>query len=138
MQRNIKSKSGLCGIAIEPSYPIKTGQNPPNPGPTPPPPPSPVKPPSVCDDYYACPESDTCCCTFEYFGECLEWGCCPLEGATCCEDYSSCCPHEYPVCNIFAGTCSISKGSPLGVKAMRRTLAKPIGTAAKDGKKSSS
>ncbi|KAL0325527.1 UNVERIFIED_CONTAM: Oryzain alpha chain [Sesamum radiatum] len=138
MQRNIKSKSGLCGIAIEPSYPIKTGQNPPNPGPTPPSPPSPVKPPSVCDDYYACPESDTCCCTFEYFGECLEWGCCPLEGATCCEDYSSCCPHEYPVCNIFAGTCSISKGSPLGVKAMRRTLAKPIGTAAKDGKKSSS
>ncbi|KAL0352053.1 UNVERIFIED_CONTAM: putative cysteine protease RD21B [Sesamum calycinum] len=107
MQRNIKSKSGLCGIAIEPSYPIKTGQNPPNPGPTPPSPPSPVKPPSVCDDYYACPESDTCCCTFEYFGECLEWGCCPLEGATCCEDYSSCCPHEYPVCNIFAGTCSI-------------------------------
>lgn len=135
MQRNIKSKTGLCGIAVEPSYPIKTSQNPPNPGPSPP---SPVKPPSVCDDYYSCPESDTCCCIFEYYGECLEWGCCPLEGATCCEDHSSCCPHEYPVCNIYAGTCSISKGNPLGVKAMRRTLAKPMGTSTKDGKKSSS
>ncbi|KAL3634178.1 hypothetical protein CASFOL_021232 [Castilleja foliolosa] len=134
MERNIASKSGLCGIAIEPSYPIKSGDNPPNPGPSPP---SPVTPPSTCDDYYACPESTTCCCVYEYAGYCFAWGCCPLEGATCCEDHYSCCPHEYPVCNIYAGTCSLSKDNPLGVQAMKRILAKPIGTFGKEGKKSS-
>lgn len=166
MQRNIKSKAGLCGIAVEPSYPIKTSKNPPNPGPSPP---SPVKPPSICDDYYTCPESNTCCCIYEYSGFCLEWGCCPLEGATCCEDHYSCCPHEYPVCHVYAGTCSMvwlisvcvkffnyvllpvifayslilvavmqSKGNPLGIKAMRRVPAKPIGMSGRDGTKSSS
>lgn len=104
MQRNVEAKSGLCGIAVEPSYPTKTGANPPNPGPSPP---SPVTPPSVCDDYYECPESTTCCCVYEYSNYCFAWGCCPLQGATCCEDHYSCCPHEYPVCNIYAGTCSV-------------------------------
>ncbi|MQI32315.1 hypothetical protein EI016_24365, partial [Escherichia coli] len=34
LERNLgNSRSGKCGIAVEPSYPIKTGQNPPNPGP---------------------------------------------------------------------------------------------------------
>lgn len=104
MQRNVPQAVGLCGIAVEPSYPIKNGQNPPNPGPSPP---SPVRPPSVCDEYYECPEATTCCCIFEFGGSCYDWGCCPLEGATCCEDHYSCCPHDYPVCNIRAGTCSI-------------------------------
>lgn len=104
MQRNVEVRTGLCGIAVEPSYPTKTGANPPNPGPSPP---SPVTPPSVCDDYYECPESTTCCCVYEYSGYCFAWGCCPLEGATCCEDHYSCCPHEYPVCHIQSGTCSI-------------------------------
>ncbi|KAG6438111.1 hypothetical protein SASPL_103047 [Salvia splendens] len=104
MQRNVAAKEGLCGIAVEPSYPIKKG---PNPGPTPPSPPSPVAPPSVCSKYYACPASETCCCIFQFVGMCLEWGCCPLEGASCCKDHSSCCPHDYPVCNTRAGTCSI-------------------------------
>ncbi|KZV54558.1 low-temperature-induced cysteine protein [Dorcoceras hygrometricum] len=103
MQRNVASKYGLCGIAVEPSYPIKAGSNPPNPGPSPP---SPVQPPSVCDSYYECPETSTCCCVYEYSNYCLAWGCCPLDGATCCEDHNSCCPHEYPVCNVRAGTCS--------------------------------
>ncbi|KAL0432520.1 UNVERIFIED_CONTAM: Cysteine proteinase RD21A [Sesamum latifolium] len=134
MQRNVEARTGLCGIAIEPSYPTKTGANPPNPGPSPP---SPVTPPSVCDDYYECPESTTCCCVYEYSGYCFAWGCCPLEGATCCEDHYSCCPHEYPVCHIQSGTCSISKDNPLGVKAMKRILAKPIGTFGKEGRKSS-
>ncbi|KAL0366212.1 UNVERIFIED_CONTAM: Cysteine proteinase RD21A [Sesamum radiatum] len=134
MQRNVEARSGLCGIAIEPSYPTKTGANPPNPGPSPP---SPVTPPSVCDDYYECPESTTCCCVYEYSSYCFAWGCCPLEGATCCEDHYSCCPHEYPVCHIQSGTCSISKDNPLGVKAMKRILAKPIGTFGKEGRKSS-
>ncbi|XP_047983323.1 low-temperature-induced cysteine proteinase-like [Salvia hispanica] len=123
MERNVAAKTGLCGIAIEPSYPTKTGANPPNPGPSPP---SPPPKPSVCDEYYECPESTTCCCVFEYGKYCFAWGCCPLEGATCCEDHYSCCPHEYPVCNVYAGTCSMSKDNPLSVKAMERVLAKPI------------
>lgn len=102
MERNIKSTTGKCGIAMEASYPIKKGANPPNPGPSPP---SPVKPPSVCDNYYSCPESTTCCCIYEYGKYCFAWGCCPLEGATCCDDHYSCCPHDYPVCDTEDGLC---------------------------------
>ncbi|KAG6747677.1 hypothetical protein POTOM_047567 [Populus tomentosa] len=131
MERNIASPTGKCGIAIEPSYPIKKGQNPPNPGPSPP---SPVKPPSVCDNYFSCPDSNTCCCIFEYGKYCFAWGCCPLEGATCCDDHYSCCPHEYPVCNVNEGTCLISKGNPFGVKALRRTPAKPHWAHGTEGK----
>ncbi|GMI96719.1 esponsive to dehydration 21B [Hibiscus trionum] len=124
MARNVaNSVTGKCGIAMEASYPIKTGQNPPNPGPSPP---SPVKPPTVCDNYYTCPESNTCCCLYEYYGYCFAWGCCPLEAATCCEDKYSCCPHDYPVCDIKGGTCLMSKGNPFGVKALKRTPAKPF------------
>ncbi|XP_073030911.1 low-temperature-induced cysteine proteinase-like [Primulina eburnea] len=135
MERNVASKQGLCGIAVEPSYPTKTGSNPP---PSPPSPPSPAPSPSVCDSYYECPESTTCCCVYEYYNYCFAWGCCPLDGATCCEDHNSCCPQEYPVCNVRAGTCSKSKNNPLGVEAMKHILAKPIGTFREQGKKSSS
>ncbi|CAA2954995.1 low-temperature-induced cysteine ase-like [Olea europaea subsp. europaea] len=136
MQRNVRAKSGLCGIAIEPSYPTKTGQNPPKPAPSPP---SPVTPPTACDEYSACPASTTCCCVYElYGGACYVWGCCPLEGATCCEDQSSCCPQDHPVCNVRAGTCSASKNNPLGVEAMKHILAQPIGTFGSEGKRSSS
>ncbi|XP_034681797.1 cysteine proteinase RD21A-like [Vitis riparia] len=124
LERNLAgTETGKCGIAIEPSYPIKNGQNPPNPGPSPP---SPSKPSVVCDEYYTCPEESTCCCIYEYAGFCFEWGCCPLEGATCCDDHYSCCPHEYPVCDVDAGTCQMSKGNPLSVKAWRRTPARPV------------
>lgn len=103
MQRNlVGTASGKCGIAMEASYPIKKGQNPPNPGPSPP---SPIKPPTVCDSYYSCPQSSTCCCVYEYGNYCFAWGCCPLEAATCCDDHYSCCPHDYPICNVRAGTC---------------------------------
>lgn len=123
MERNLEGTStGKCGIAMEASYPIKKGQNPPNPGPSPP---SPVKPPAVCDNYYSCPESNTCCCLFQWGNYCFSWGCCPLEGATCCDDHYSCCPNEYPVCDVNAGTCLMSKDNPLGVKALKRTRAKP-------------
>lgn len=123
LERNLaSSRSGKCGIAIEPSYPIKNGENPPNPGPSPP---SPVKPPSVCDSYYSCAEGSTCCCIYEYGKSCFEWGCCPLESATCCDDHYSCCPFEYPVCDTNHGLCLKGKNNPLGVKAMKRTPAKP-------------
>ncbi|XP_072952950.1 oryzain alpha chain-like [Typha angustifolia] len=135
MERNIAAATGKCGIAMEASYPIKNGQNPPNPGPSPP---SPVKPPTVCDNYYTCPESTTCCCVFEFGRECFGWGCCPLEAATCCEDHYSCCPHDYPICNIREGTCLMSKNNPLGVKALKRTPAKPFWAhSGAEGKRSS-
>lgn len=103
MERNVaNTATGKCGIAMEASYPIKKSQNPPNPGPSPP---SPVRPPTVCDSYYSCPVSTTCCCVYEYGNYCFSWGCCPLEGATCCDDNYSCCPHDYPVCNVNEGTC---------------------------------
>ncbi|RWR82997.1 low-temperature-induced cysteine proteinase [Cinnamomum micranthum f. kanehirae] len=123
MERNLaNTTSGKCGISMEASYPIKKSQNPPNPGPSPP---SPVKPPTVCDNYYTCPESSTCCCLYEFGRYCFSWGCCPLESATCCDDHYSCCPQEYPVCNVQAGTCLTSKNNPLGVKMLKRTPAKP-------------
>uniref|UniRef100_A0A0E0PEY1 Oryzain alpha chain n=1 Tax=Oryza rufipogon TaxID=4529 RepID=A0A0E0PEY1_ORYRU len=135
MERNIKASSGKCGIAVEPSYPLKKGKNPPNPGPTPP---SPTPPPTVCDNYYTCPDSTTCCCIYEYGKYCYAWGCCPLEGATCCDDHYSCCPHEYPICNVQQGTCLMAKDSPLAVKALKRTLAKPnLSFLFGNGKKSS-
>ncbi|KAJ0025514.1 hypothetical protein Pint_08729 [Pistacia integerrima] len=135
MERNlVGTATGKCGIAVEASYPIKTGQNPPNPGPSPP---SPIKPPTVCDSYYSCPESNTCCCVYEYGNYCFAWGCCPLESATCCDDHYSCCPHDYPVCNVRSGTCLTSKSNPLGVKAMRRTPAVPNWAHGSEGKKDS-
>lgn len=106
LERNVRGNTGKCGIAMEPSYPVKNGPNPPNPGPSPP---SPVKPPSQCDDYYSCPQGTTCCCIYPFGNICLGWGCCPLESATCCDDNISCCPHDYPVCDIKEGTCLMVK-----------------------------
>jgi C1A family cysteine protease len=118
MERNVANiTTGKCGIAMEPSYPTKTGANPPNPGPSPP---SPVKPATVCDDYNTCPAGSTCCCLYKFHNYCFGWGCCPLESATCCDDNQSCCPKEYPVCDTDAGTCRISKNSLFGVKALTR------------------
>lgn len=110
MARNIDKPTGLCGIAMVASYPIKKGQNPPNPGPSPP---SPIGPPNVCDSYYSCPESNTCCCLVESANLCLEWGCCPLEDAACCDDHDSCCPHDHPICDVSQGTCLMVRASLL-------------------------
>lgn len=135
MERNLAdTTTGKCGIAMEASYPTKKGDNPPNPGPSPP---TPVAPPSVCDNYYTCPQSTTCCCVYEYGKYCFAWGCCPLESATCCEDHDSCCPHDYPVCNVEAGTCQLSKNDLFGVKALKRTPAKLRWTYRNGGKSSS-
>ncbi|XP_074313172.1 cysteine proteinase mucunain-like [Silene latifolia] len=122
LERNIASKSGKCGIAIEASYPVKTSENPPNPGPSPPSPPP--APEVTCDAYSTCPSGTTCCCVYEYGPYCYMWGCCPLESASCCDDHSSCCPHDYPICNTRQGTCSKSKNNPFTVKALKRTPAK--------------
>ncbi|KAK4477020.1 hypothetical protein RD792_016222 [Penstemon davidsonii] len=136
LERNVaNTTTGKCGIAVEASYPIKKGQNPPNPGPSPP---TPVKPPTVCDDYYTCPEGTTCCCVYQYGSYCFGWGCCPLESATCCDDHSSCCPQDYPVCDLEAGTCLMSKDNPMGVQALRRGNANPNWYGLHGGRKISS
>ncbi|OAY77429.1 Cysteine proteinase RD21a, partial [Ananas comosus] len=167
MERNVNAAAGKCGIAMESSYPVKKGQNPPKPGPSPPkptpsPPPAPVVP-TTCDNFYSCPSSTTCCCIYGLRNYCLAWGCCPIESATCCEDHYSCCPPDYPVCNIKRGTCQmviilmsyfietlllapmfssmirlLSKDNPLGVRALARAPAKPFWayTGADDDEKS--
>lgn len=112
--------SGKCGINIEPSFPIKKGPNPP---PGPPSPPSPIKPPSQCDNSHSCPASSTCCCAFNIGKYCLQWGCCPMESATCCEDHYHCCPSDFPVCNLRAGQCLKSSSNPFGVPMLTRTRA---------------
>ncbi|XP_022898480.1 low-temperature-induced cysteine proteinase-like [Olea europaea var. sylvestris] len=123
LHRNVvNTTTGKCGIAMEASYPVKTGPNPPNPGPSPP---APVKPPTVCDDYYTCPKGSTCCCVYQFDDFCFGWGCCPFESATCCDDHYSCCPHDYPVCDVEVGTCLMSKGNPMGIKASKRSPAMP-------------
>ncbi|KAL6844394.1 hypothetical protein ACP4OV_026067 [Aristida adscensionis] len=124
MERNVNVTTGKCGIGMMASYPIKNGANPPKPSPTPPTPPPPVAPDHVCDENSSCSAGSTCCCAFGFRNVCLVWGCCPVEGATCCKDHASCCPPDYPVCNTRARTCSASKNSPLSVKALKRTLAK--------------
>ncbi|MCL7032757.1 hypothetical protein MKW94_000129 [Papaver nudicaule] len=135
MERNLAdTTAGKCGIAVEASYPTKKGENPPNPGPSPP---TPVTPPTVCDSYYSCPQSTTCCCVYEYGKYCFAWGCCGLESATCCEDHESCCPHDYPVCNVRAGTCQMGKNDLFGVKALKRTPAKLRWSYRNEGKSSS-
>eukprot|EP00877_Chromochloris_zofingiensis_P008580 jgi/Chrzof1/3976/Cz13g15200.t1 len=109
-----RGKAGMCGIAMQPSYPLKNGPNPPAPppGPTPPgpkppkpSPPSPTPEPVECDATHECPPSTTCCCIRDLAGFCFTWGCCPMEGATCCEDKEHCCPHDLPVCDTDAGRC---------------------------------
>jgi hypothetical protein len=106
LERNVvNTTTGKCGIAVEASYPIKKGQNPPKPGPSPPSPPP--APETACDDYYSCASGSTCCCIYKYGDYCFGWGCCPLESATCCDDHYSCCPQEYPVCDLDAGTCRL-------------------------------
>ncbi|KAL2326632.1 hypothetical protein Fmac_025690 [Flemingia macrophylla] len=107
LERNLlKTETGKCGIAMEASYPIKNGANPPNPGPTPP---SPATPSTVCDEYYSCSPGTTCCCVFDYGGFCFGWGCCPIESATCCDDKASCCPPEFPVCDSTTGSCRLKR-----------------------------
>ena len=117
MARNVSARAGKCGIAMEASYPVKTG---PNPGLSPAAPPPPVP----CDRYCSCPAGSTCCCTYGVRGMCLAWGCCPAEGATCCKDRATCCPADHPVCNAKARTCARSRSSQDTVEALLRFPAK--------------
>ncbi|CAL9758747.1 unnamed protein product [Musa acuminata subsp. burmannicoides] len=119
MERSVNTSAGKCGIAMLPSYPTKKD---PKHGPCHP---SSVNPPTSCDSQYACLSGTTCCCVYENGRYCYAWGCCPSEAATCCEDHYSCCPRDYPFCNVQAGTCQMSKDNPLGVKALASSPATP-------------
>ncbi len=130
---NVSATAGQCGIALQASYPVKDGPNPPPgppepPGPSPPPPgptppgpkpPGPKPPPPgpppqpQCDEATTCPTGSTCCCMRDFFGYCFTWACCPLPDATCCEDKEHCCPRDLPVCDVEAGKCSAGPGSAL-------------------------
>ena len=109
--RNL-GEEGQCGVAMQASFPIKKGANPPEPPPTPPGPgPEPPEPqPVSCDDTTQCPPDNTCCCMREFFGFCFTWACCPLPKATCCDDQQHCCPEDLPVCDTVAGRCLAKAG----------------------------
>lgn len=113
LARNLGAE-GQCGIAMQASFPIKKGPNPPEPPPTPPSPspgPGPEPEPVACDDTTQCPPDNTCCCMREFFGFCFTWACCPLPRATCCEDQQHCCPEDLPVCDTVAGRCLARAGA---------------------------
>ncbi|PAA52878.1 hypothetical protein BOX15_Mlig012272g1, partial [Macrostomum lignano] len=57
---------------------------------------------SVPDGQSQCPDGSTCCKL-----QSGQYGCCPLEKATCCRDGVHCCPNGYK-CDVSAGTCSKS------------------------------
>ena len=112
LSRDVDMAEGLCGVAMQASYPIKKTENPPEPPPAPPapPPPPPGPQPVDCDGTTQCPPDSTCCCMKDFFGFCFTWACCPLPEATCCEDQEHCCPSDLPVCNTEEGTCSSGQG----------------------------
>jgi hypothetical protein len=149
-----RGKAGLCGIASQPSYPLKSGPNPPAPapGPTPPPkpapgpapaPPKPDPEPVECDDTHECPAGSTCCCLRNIAGLCFTWGCCPMPDATCCSDHVHCCPSNLPVCDVDSGRCLPPSGASPGVAsapwatktpARRRAPASGAGFSRKGGR----
>jgi len=59
---------GQCGIAMQPSYPVKTGPNPPPAPPTPSPKPGPTPPPTpepeMCDTTTQCPAGKFHACSW--------------------------------------------------------------------------
>jgi len=125
LRRGVAAQEGQCGVAMQASYPIKKGPNPPEPPPAPPaPPPAPPGPQPVdCDETVQCPPDSTCCCMRDFFGFCFTWACCPMPEATCCDDHEHCCPSDLPVCDVDQGTCSAGEGGVGGLTVpMRRKV----------------
>uniref|UniRef100_A0A1I8HNN8 Granulin n=1 Tax=Macrostomum lignano TaxID=282301 RepID=A0A1I8HNN8_9PLAT len=78
----------------------------------------------VCPDGQSqCPDGSTCCKL-----QSGQYGCCPLEKATCCRDGVHCCPNGYK-CDVSAGTCS--KGGI--VHALTKTKTKTDAVVCPDG-----
>eukprot|EP01026_Neomeris_dumetosa_P028173 TRINITY_DN2283_c0_g1_i4.p1 TRINITY_DN2283_c0_g1~~TRINITY_DN2283_c0_g1_i4.p1 ORF type:complete len:485 (-),score=58.79 TRINITY_DN2283_c0_g1_i4:299-1708(-) len=121
MRKDIASPEGICGLAMQPSFPIKSEPNPPKPSPSPPsPPPSPPTPgptpnPGVeCDNNYRCNEGTTCCCRWQILDYCLDWGCCPIANGVCCEDHVHCCPANTE-CDLENDSCVNPQGQLQGL-----------------------
>nr|AAD54424.1 thiol protease [Matricaria chamomilla] len=131
MERNTDIKNGVCGMYLEPVYPITAAPTPPGP-PPPPAPPSPPHPPppptppapSKCGDFHYCAADQTCCCIFEFYNYCLIYGCCGYSDAVCCKNSAACCPSDYPICDVQAGYCYKNSAKTFGVPAKKRQLAK--------------
>ncbi|KAI3741648.1 hypothetical protein L1987_59322 [Smallanthus sonchifolius] len=131
MKRNSNVKNGVCGMYLEPIYPVASAPSPPTPppppsppSPPPPPPPPPSPTPSKCGEFTYCAADQTCCCLLEFYNYCLIHGCCGYTNAVCCEGSSYCCPSDYPVCDVQAGYCYKKSGHTFGVAAKKRQLAK--------------
>ncbi|KAF3787047.1 hypothetical protein EJ110_NYTH23334 [Nymphaea thermarum] len=58
-----------------------------------------------CDEYNSCPMSSTYYCIYEEEDNCYQWGCCPSQSTTCCEDDRTCWPYDYPIGNVDVGIC---------------------------------
>lgn len=110
------------GAYTIPSYPLKYGPDEPPRGP--PAPPAPVVPPTRCDEYHTCPDTDTCCCLGwappprgRGGGDdvCLAWGCCPYKDGSCCDGGEQCCPKAYPVCDLRNLKCLAADDDGAGV-----------------------
>lgn len=69
------------------------------------PPPSPSPQPVVCDSTTECFPGTTCCCLQEIMQTCIQWACCPIPDATCCDDHIHCCPKELPICDVKHSRC---------------------------------
>ncbi|MCE2055935.1 Phosphatidylinositol 3,4,5-trisphosphate 3-phosphatase and protein-tyrosine-phosphatase pten2a, partial [Datura stramonium] len=106
---------------MEPSYPLKNGANPLNPGPSPP---SPVTPSTVCAlSTIAAPRALLAAAfismaTYTLAGDVV------LTSRYLLVMTIHSCPHDYPVCDVNGGTCLISKNNPLKVKALKRSPAR--------------
>ncbi|PHT30428.1 hypothetical protein CQW23_30022 [Capsicum baccatum] len=126
IRRNTDLPYGVCAIKSLASYPTKESSSTPSPYPSPavPPPPPPFPKPSECGDFYYCPEDQTCCCELELFGICFIQGCCPYEDGVCCDGSDSCCPMDYPVCDVYDGLCFKDYGDEIGVESRKRRMAK--------------
>uniref|UniRef100_A0A803MDZ8 Uncharacterized protein n=1 Tax=Chenopodium quinoa TaxID=63459 RepID=A0A803MDZ8_CHEQI len=112
---------------LQPSPPPVSPPSPPPPPPSHPPPhPSPPPPPSPskCGDFSYCLPGQTCCCLYESFGFCLIQGCCDYTNAVCCPESDYCCPHEYPICDVYGGLCLKKLDDRLGAALMRKKWAK--------------
>lgn len=102
MARNTGNSSGLCGINMLASYPIKTSPNPP---------PSPTPKPVKCNLFSWCAEGETCCCAKQFLGICFKWMCCEVSASVCCKDHHHCCPSDYPICDSERNLCLKQTGN---------------------------
>ncbi|XP_062024160.1 cysteine proteinase COT44-like [Rosa rugosa] len=111
LQRDHGNRKGLCGINMFALYPIKTGANPPPPGPV------------NCDSN----GGETCCCWMWFRGTCRSWTCCDNFGV-CCEDLIHCCPPEYPICDTERKLCLQAYGNLTMKVHESRSSARKLGT----------